>query len=55
VIACYRILHDHWDNRKALTEARSDGMSFFERAMQKFVLTYAPPAGASIQTVAAVR
>jgi len=46
VIACYRISHDHWDNEKALSEARSYGMSWFERAMQHYVLRY-EPAGSS--------
>src|SRR5437762_10988343 len=32
VIAVYRISHDRWDNKKALSEAKSYGMSFFERA-----------------------
>jgi tyrosine-protein phosphatase SIW14 len=42
VIACYRINHDHWDNQKALDEARSDGMSIFERSIQHYVLRYQP-------------
>jgi len=42
VIACYRIAHDHWDNLKALAEAKSDGMSWVERAMQHFVLDFSP-------------
>lgn len=42
VIACYRIAHDHWQNLKALGEAKLYGMSFIERAMQHFVLQYAP-------------
>jgi protein tyrosine/serine phosphatase len=41
VLACYRISHDGWDNRKALTEARSLGMRWIERAMQSYVLHYA--------------
>jgi tyrosine-protein phosphatase SIW14 len=45
VIACYRIKHDHWDNEKALTEARLNGMSFVERAMMRYVLRYKPSAG----------
>jgi uncharacterized protein (TIGR01244 family) len=40
VLACYRITHDHWDNTKALAEARSLGMSWIERAMQSYVLHY---------------
>jgi len=42
VVACYRISHDHWNNQKALAEARSLGMSWVERAMQNYVLRYRP-------------
>jgi tyrosine-protein phosphatase SIW14 len=42
VIAAYRISHDHWTNEKALDEARSYGMSRFERAMQSFIKEYKP-------------
>jgi|SRR5579872_418884 len=49
VVACYRIRHDHWDNQKALAEARKNGMSFFERGMQNYILHFgaAPPASPS--------
>lgn len=40
VSACYRIAYDHWANEKALSEARSFGMSWFEKAMQHYVLHY---------------
>ena len=43
VIACYRINHDHWDNRQALNEARSCGMSWTEIAMHHYVLRYKAP------------
>ena len=42
VIACYRIQHDGWDNRRALQEAKEYGMSNFERAMQSFILRFTP-------------
>lgn len=42
VIAAYRIEHDHWDNEKALSEARSWGMSWFEKAIQHYVRTFQP-------------
>jgi uncharacterized protein (TIGR01244 family) len=42
VIAVYRISHDGWDNKKALSEAKSNGMSFFERAIQHYVMDYKP-------------
>lgn len=40
VVACYRISHDRWENKKALNEARSLGMSWIERAMQHFVMAF---------------
>lgn len=42
VVAVYRISHDQWDNKKALSEAKSNGMSFFERAIQHYVMDYKP-------------
>ncbi len=42
VIAVYRISHDRWENKKALSEAKSYGMSMFERAMQHYVMGYKP-------------
>lgn len=44
VIACYRVAHDHWDNQKALTEARMNGMSRIERAMMHYILSFKAPA-----------
>ncbi|MGC9946522.1 MAG: tyrosine-protein phosphatase [Bryobacteraceae bacterium] len=40
VIACYRITHDGWGNRRALQEATSLGMSWFEFGMQRYVLAF---------------
>jgi len=42
VVATYRISHDHWENLRALKEAKSCGMSMFERAMQGYVMHYKP-------------
>jgi uncharacterized protein (TIGR01244 family) len=42
VIACYRILHDHWKNDAALQEARSYGMSWFQKALQHYVMKFQP-------------
>ena len=42
VIAVYRISQDGWENRKALSEAKSYGMGFFERAIQHYVMDYKP-------------
>jgi protein tyrosine/serine phosphatase len=44
VIACYRIVHDGWQNERALSEAYTFGMSWIERAMRSFVLHYRTPA-----------
>jgi len=43
LIACYRIRHDGWQNKKALSEARSLGMSWFQVALQRYVMAYKPP------------
>jgi protein tyrosine/serine phosphatase len=45
VIAAYRIAHDRWENSKALSEAKADGMSFFERAIQHYVMDYKANSG----------
>lgn len=42
VIACYRIQHDGWDNRKALQEAHKYGISFTERGMRSYILHFSP-------------
>jgi protein tyrosine/serine phosphatase len=57
VVACYRISHDHWQNRKALHEARQMGMSFLERAMQSYVMRYKdePSLESGVATTAAPR
>jgi tyrosine-protein phosphatase SIW14 len=43
MIACYRISHDRWENRKALQEAKSFGIHWFEGAMKNYILRYQPP------------
>ena len=40
VVACYRIQHDRWENRKALSEARSHGMSWYELPLIRYVMGY---------------
>jgi protein tyrosine/serine phosphatase len=42
VIACYRIQHDGWDNKRALDEAKQYGMSPVERGMRAFILRFTP-------------
>jgi len=42
VIACYRVEQDHWKNDRALAEARSMGMSWFQTAIQSYVRKYRP-------------
>jgi tyrosine-protein phosphatase SIW14 len=42
VIACYRIQHDGWDNKKALAEAHKYGMSVTERGMRSYILHFSP-------------
>jgi tyrosine-protein phosphatase SIW14 len=40
VIASYRIDHNGWDNGRALSEAMSDGMSFFQLPRQNYIRTF---------------
>ncbi|HEY6392521.1 MAG TPA: tyrosine-protein phosphatase [Bryobacteraceae bacterium] len=42
VIAAYRIDHDHWDNARALSEAKSEGMGFFQAPRQSFIRAFQP-------------
>jgi hypothetical protein len=42
VIAAYRIDHDHWDNSRALKEALSCGMSFFQFPRQSYIRRFRP-------------
>ena len=42
VIACHRIQHDGWGNERALGEAKTYGISSFERAMQQYILHFTP-------------
>ncbi len=42
VIACYRIEHDGWNNRRALNEAKAHGMSGLELAMHAYILHFTP-------------
>ncbi len=52
VIAAYRIDHDHWNNSRALKEAMSCGMRFFELPRQNYIRHFQPrPDGQNAQTV----
>ena len=42
VVACYRIQHDNWPNRRALDEAEKYGISFAERSMRSYILHFTP-------------
>lgn len=42
VIACYRIQHDGWDNRRALEEAKKYGISMTERSMRAYIVHFTP-------------
>jgi tyrosine-protein phosphatase SIW14 len=43
IIACYRIAHDGWPNQKALEEAKSYGMHWYEFGLKRYVLRFSPP------------
>lgn len=38
----YRIQHDHWQNARALREAMSDGMSYFQHPRQNYIRNFRP-------------
>ena len=40
VIASYRIDHDGWDNARALSEARTQGMSLFQLPRQEYIRAF---------------
>jgi protein-tyrosine phosphatase len=42
VLACYRVQHDGWGKKKALSEARKYGMSWYQIQLQYYVLRYDP-------------
>lgn len=49
ILALYRIEHDHWENQKALDEAKSMKMASSERLMRNLILSYKPAvAGATL-------
>jgi tyrosine-protein phosphatase SIW14 len=54
IIACYRISHDSWEPKRALSEARDNGMSVFQRSLRKYVLHFEPTAAVAVQSTAAV-
>jgi tyrosine-protein phosphatase SIW14 len=50
VIGAYRIDFDHWDSARALEEARSDGMAFFQLPRQHYILSFQPLKTGAIDT-----
>jgi uncharacterized protein (TIGR01244 family) len=42
VIACYRIMHDHWQRPQALQEAKSLGMSFTQVGLKHYIMAFRP-------------
>lgn len=44
VIAAYHIDHDHWDNARALQDAKAHGMGFLQIPRQNFIQHFRPTA-----------
>jgi uncharacterized protein (TIGR01244 family) len=42
VIACYRIAHDRWDHKRALSEAKSFGMAWSQMGLKHYVMSFQP-------------
>jgi len=53
VVAAYRISRENWENQKALTEANTLGMHWFENGMRRFITGYRPQPVAVASTPAA--
>jgi protein tyrosine/serine phosphatase len=52
VVASYRIRHQGWDQDRALKEAESFGMSFFQVPKKRFIRNYGtPPEGETLDTL----
>jgi tyrosine-protein phosphatase SIW14 len=45
VVACYRISHDQWKNKKAMDEARSIGLHWVELGMKRYITGFRSVAG----------
>jgi uncharacterized protein (TIGR01244 family) len=45
-IACYRIAHDRWDNKKALEEAKTLGIHWYEIGMRAYIQSFDPASAA---------
>lgn len=54
VVAVYRISQDGWENKKALSEAKSYGMSPFQYAIQHYVMDYKPGVAAGAASASRV-
>ena len=42
IIACYRIEHDHWEPRQALSEAKLFGMAWDQFGLKRYVRAFQP-------------
>ncbi len=47
LVAAYRISRQGWENRRALAEARSMGLHWYENGMKRFIAAYRAPAPAA--------
>jgi uncharacterized protein (TIGR01244 family) len=41
-IACFRIAHERWENKKAMKEAESHGMHWYEVGMKYYIMNFQP-------------
>lgn len=54
VIGCYRVSHDHWQNEKALKEAKSFGMSWTQVGLKHYLKSFQPSTEVAGGTATAV-
>ncbi len=46
IIACYRMAHDRWNNKQALSEAKSLGMAWTQFGLKSYIKSFQPNARA---------
>ena len=46
IIACYRMTHDHWNNKQSLSEAKALGMAWTQVGLKSYIKSFQPNARA---------
>lgn len=46
IVACYRMTHDRWNNKQALSEAKALGMAWTQFGLKSYIKSFQPNARA---------